>query len=192
MMDMREALKVVQSHRGDAIVIPTMQGNRAWAELTDHPDLDLPLTGCMGKASSLGLGVAMAMPRRKVIVVDGDGSLLMNLGTLVSVAEKAPENLIHLVLFNGVYAVTGGQPVPGGTFVDLAGLARDSGYRAVYEFDDLEDFASSAPEIFAQKGPVFVNLKVEAEPETLPIEQRPPMRWLPDLYSVVKKAVHKG
>ena len=67
----------------------------------------------MGKASSIGLGIALARPDKKVLVIDGDGSLLMNLGSLVTVANMSPKNLVHFVYQNGTYGVSGGQPIPG-------------------------------------------------------------------------------
>ena len=168
-----DALRIVEQHRDDAIVIPTMMGVRAWNQVTHNPKLDLPISGAMGKASSVGLGLALAQPGRKVVVVDGDGSLLMNLGSLVTVAHKAPPNFYHFVLENGVYAITGGQPVPGAGRFSFAGLAREAGYRASYEFDDLEEFATQAARVLDEEGPVFVCLKVEPEIENTPIQLRP-------------------
>ena len=78
------------------MVVPTMQSNRRWSLVSSRPDLDLPLTGCMGKASSMALGLALAQPKTRVIVIDGDGSLLMNLGTFVTIGEQAPAHLIHV------------------------------------------------------------------------------------------------
>ena len=99
----------------------------------------------MGKASSMALGLALAQPGEKVILFDGDGSLLMNLGALIAIANKAPANLCHFVMENGVYATTGGQPVPGQGRFSLAKLALAAGYPAAYEFDDLEEFTTSSP-----------------------------------------------
>ena len=115
----------------------------------------------------------MAQPDLKVFVFDGDGSLLMNLGTLVTVAEKSPKNFYHLVLENGVYAVTGGQPIPGVNKVSFAGMAREAGYAAAYEFDDLEDFASRADEVLEAQGPVFICVKTVPEIQNEPIGLRP-------------------
>src|SRR5207249_2365465 len=119
-----------------AIVISTMMSSREWPRFTTDESLDLPLSGCMGKASSLGLGIALAQPERKIIVLDGDGSLLMNLGTLVTIANAKPKNLVHCVFENGIYEVTGGQPVPGEGTLRLATLARGAGYPNVYELND--------------------------------------------------------
>jgi phosphonopyruvate decarboxylase len=155
-----EAIKAINRVRTDALVVGIMTPNRYWEQVSQKPELDLPVFGAMGKASSVGLGLAMARPDRKVWVLDGDGSLLMNLGALVTIAAQRPENLVHFVFEDGVYQTTGGQPVPGAGIVHLAGMARSAGYRASLEFDDLEDFVSGLPEVLQMVGPVFISLKV--------------------------------
>ena len=96
----------------------------------------------------------------------------MNLGTLVTISNKAPENLYHFVFEKGVYAVTGGQPVPGAGKSSFRGMANEAGYVASYEFDDTEELASSIDNILAQKGPVLVCLKIVPEIENTPIQLR--------------------
>ena len=155
-----DAIKAINSERGDAIVVATMTPNRHWRAVSTDRDLDLPVFGSMGKASSVALGVALAVPDRKVVVLDGDGGLLMNLGSLVTIAGQEPENLVHFVFEDGVYVTTGSQPVPGSGKFNLAGIAREAGIKESYEFDDLEDFVSELPDIMRKKGPVFVCLKV--------------------------------
>ena len=170
-----DAVRILDENRGDAVIITTMNaGNRGFGmpSVTTNEELDLPVTGAMGKASSLGLGLALARPERKIMVLDGDGSLLMNLGTLATIGNKGPENLYHFVFENGVYAVTGGQPIPGEGRVSFKGLAREAGYSAVYEFDDTEEFASNIGSVLQQKGPVLVNLKVTPEIENTPVQFR--------------------
>lgn len=178
MFSSAEAIRLIHQHRGDAVAITTMTGLRLWAAVSSRPEMDFPLVGCMGKASSVGLGVALAQPGRKVLVLDGDGSLLTNLGSLVTVAGAAPPNLYHFVLDDGAYTTTGGQPVPGAGAADLVGMARAAGYRAVYAFDDLEDFASQVADVLAQQGPVFASLKVyhEAIPPPKPRTTRDALR----------------
>jgi sulfopyruvate decarboxylase subunit beta len=161
MMDSLEAQKVISQHRGDAIVIATMTASREWPHISSHPDLDLDFAGAMGKASSFGLGLALALPARQVIVLDGDGSLLMNLGSLVTIASMAPPNLIHFVFENGNYRNTGGQPIPNTGKVSFRGLAEAAGYPHVYEADKLEDLAGNIETILKQPGPTFVCLRVQ-------------------------------
>lgn len=155
-----EALRALSRHRGDAVVVATMTGLAEWNTVSKQPDLDVPLTDTMGKASSFGLGLALAQPERQVIVIDGDGSLLTNLGSLATVGNVAPRNFVHLVLQNGTYASMGGQRVPGGDAVSFAGLALASGYAAAHTFDDLEDFVTDVEDILNTPGPVLVCLRV--------------------------------
>src|SRR5262249_61494554 len=94
------------------------------------------------------------------IVLCGDGSLLMNLGCLVTIAQH-PANLWLLLIDNGLYEVTGGQPVAGAGHTDYAGLAHAAGIARVYTVSEKNQFESAAPKIFGGNGPVFVWLKVE-------------------------------
>ena len=142
------------------MAVTTMTPSRYWEAVSDRPELDLPIYGAMGKASSVALGLALARPDRKVLVLDGDGAVLMNLGALVTIAGQAPPNLVHFVFEDGVYETTGGQPVPGAGVFDLAGMARSAGFKESFTFDDLEDFAGELPGIMDKEGPVFVCLKV--------------------------------
>lgn len=156
-----EAIKAINRERGDAVVIGTMTPNRYWREVSQRPELDLPIFGAMGKASSVGLGLALARPDKRVVVLEGDGGLLMNLGTLVTIAGMGPKNLVYFVFDDGVYFTTGAQPLPGAGKYDLAGIARAAGIRESYQFDDLEEFVSELPSLMRREGPVFVCLKVE-------------------------------
>ncbi|MBI2846408.1 MAG: thiamine pyrophosphate-binding protein [Chloroflexi bacterium] len=167
-MNTREALGIIGEHRTNEVVVTTMSAFLLWPAYTKVPTLDLPLTGCMSKASSLALGVALAQPRRRVMVLDGDGSLLMNLGSLVTIANQAPPNLIHFVFENGVYQNAGGQPIPGAGKIGFAGLASAAGYRKTYDFDDLEGFKISLDRILKADGPTFVCLKVRSKEESIP------------------------
>ncbi len=188
-----DALRVVEEQRGSAVVVTTMMGSRMWRRISSNPGRDLHVGGAMGKASSVAFGLAIAQPQLKVIIVDGDGSILMNLGSLVSIANKAPANLYHLVLENGVYAMTGGQPVPGAGRFNIAGIAREAGYRATYTFTELEDFAAQARKILNERGPVLVSLKVEAEIDSTPIHLRPPpARRTADAMKDVREALMRG
>lgn len=160
MIDQVEMMRAIERFRGDAVVVPVFRANGAWAKVTNNVKRDIPVGGAMGKASSVALGLALSQPDTKVILFDGDGSLLMNLGSLVTIANKGPKNLVHFVMDNGVYATTGGQEVPGVGVADYADLATSAGYAHSYRFDDLEDFVTRAEEVFSQDGPVFVAAKV--------------------------------
>jgi sulfopyruvate decarboxylase subunit beta len=130
----------------------------------DHLDA----MGCMGSAMSLGFGIALGRPDRKVMVLDGDGSLLMQLGSLVSIASQAPPNFYHFVFENGVYETSGNQPLPGkGTF-DLCKPALAAGYAQALSFESSEALRAALPAVFAARGPVFVRLVIDREYETQP------------------------
>lgn len=159
MIDQVELMRVVDEFRGDGVVVPAMRANIGWAEVSRNVVRDVPASGAMGKTSSFALGVALARPEERVILFDGDGSLLMNLGSLVTIANKAPTNLYHFVMDNGVYATTGGQEVPGAEETDYAGLGLSAGYAHSYSFDNLEDFATQAERIFSEAGPTLIAVK---------------------------------
>jgi phosphonopyruvate decarboxylase len=122
----------------------------------------------MGGAAPTALGIALAQPQRQVMVIDGDGSLLMALGVLASVAEAAPRNLYHFVLVNRVYETSGHQPTPGGDKVDFPALAMGAGYRAAYGFDDIGVLRERLPAILAQPGPVLIAIDTDPTDERLP------------------------
>ena len=191
MITMADALRLIEERRQDAVVVPTMTAGQGWRKITGNESLDLPVSGAMGKASSVALGICLARPDKRVILVDGDGSLLMNLGTLVTIGGKAPENFYHFVLDNGCYAITGGQPVPNADTVNFATLARGAGYASAFEFEDLEDFATSVDELMGATGPVLVSLKTEPEIENTPLNLRPRSRArrTPEAIKEVKQAL---
>ena len=175
MIENDAAVKLLDSKRGDAVIIATMNANNVHfglPSLTTNERLDFPVSGAMGKASSVGLGLALAQPERKVMVLDGDGSLLMNLGTMVTVSDKAPRNFCHVLFDNGVYAVTGGQPVPGAGRADWGALGKAAGYAATFSFDNLEDLTNGIDEVMAATGPVFVHLTIKPEIENTPVQFR--------------------
>jgi phosphonopyruvate decarboxylase len=104
--------------------------------------------------------VALARPDIGVWVLDTDGALLMNLGSLVTIAQAKPANLLHFVYDNGAYDTTGGQPTPGAGVVDFRALALGAGYQDARDFDDLEAFEEDLPSILAGPRPAMVVLKV--------------------------------
>lgn len=156
------ALKILARHRGNQIVVATYHAAFAWMEIAPS-NLNYLSVGAMGQAVSHALGLALGDPKRQVIVLDGDGSLLMNLGALVTVAQVAPENLVHFVFENGTYEVNGGHPIPGAGRVDFAGLAAAAGYRSVYRFSDLDSFEKAIADLLVEQGPIFADLKVERD-----------------------------
>ena len=160
-MTHRDVLTVLAARRADRVVVSTMGSVGLWPALSDTP-LDFAyLPSSMGQGVPLGLGLALATGRG-VVVLSGDGSLLMNLGCLVTVANH-PAPLTVLLFDNGLYEVTGGQAVAGAGRTDFAGLARAAGIARVYAFADLPAWTAGGDEVFAGAGPAFVWLKVEGE-----------------------------
>lgn len=159
-MTAHAALDVLARHRGHRVVITTMTATGIWPKLSDTP-LDFAyIPSTMGQAPALGLGIALAQPGRGVIVVNGDGSMLMNLGSLVTLASH-PAAVYLIVLDNGLYEVTGGQPIAGAGRTDFVTLAKGAGIGRTYAFADVESWANGAAEALAGPGPVMICLKVE-------------------------------
>lgn len=160
MMTHLEALEVLARHRGECVVVTTMTSVGVWPALSDTP-LDFAyLPSSMGQAPPLALGLALAQPERGVIVVNGDGCTLMNLGCLVTLAAY-PANVYLIVMDNGQYEVTGGQPHAGTGVVDFATLARGAGIRRVCDFATLAEWEAGAAAALSGPGPVFVRLAIE-------------------------------
>ena len=156
-MKPEDVLRAIAAARGDAICIPTMTTSPAWREIAPN-DLSVGCSGFMGGASTLGLGLALSRPERRVIVFDGDGSLLMQLGSLATIAGSRARNLVHLLFKNGVYHTSGAQEIPGGFNVDFVQMAKGAGYRDAYMIKDLEEFKRRLPGILTAEGPIFVEL----------------------------------
>lgn len=171
-MSQMEALRALHgARRASDVVITSMGAARDWMVLGAGP-LDLPLVpSSMGTAPAIGLGIALAQPERRVIVVNGDGAMLMNLGSLVTITAAAPANLTLILADNGVYEVTGAQPTPGspgartdGAHVDFVGMARAAGFRSVHHWSNAAGWARHVEHVLDAAGPTFVLLDVARVP----------------------------
>jgi thiamine pyrophosphate-dependent acetolactate synthase large subunit-like protein len=184
-MTHRQALEVLADRRGQHIVITTHGSVDLWVALSDTP-LDFSyVPASMGQGPALGLGLALAQSRHGVVVVSGDGSLLMNLGCLVTLA-KYPTDLFLIIIDNGVYEVTGGQPTPGAGRTDFAGLARAAGIRRVYCCHTAEEWRALAGEALSGPGPVVTWLEVEARTgQCAPTAARPMQQQIARLQQVL-------
>jgi phosphonopyruvate decarboxylase len=163
MMRHDDCLKLLARHVGDAIVIAVYGTAVDWDAIAPRT-LNYFSTGAMGLAASHGLGLALGRPDKRVVVIDGDGSLLMSLGSLVTVAAAGPRNFVHLLWHNGTYQANGAHPLPGGERADFVGLARAAGYRAVHAFDDLAALQARIDAVLRAEGPVFADLRIDAGP----------------------------
>ena len=174
MFNTADMLKVFAKHRGDAIVI-SGRGGKHWITMSDTA-LDIPLGDpAMGGHSGFGLGLAMALPHRKIVLFDSEGDLQMSLGILMTVAEQKPANFYHFMLDNECYATTGGQPVANAQNVKYDQLALGAGYPRVFAFSELDAFTKALPDILGKPGPVFCAMKVKPEIENEAIGNR--KRW---------------
>lgn len=152
------------AERGDLLVIAGL-GSTAWDATAagDHP-LTFPLWGAMGGAAMIGLGLALAQPARRVLVITGDGELLMGLGSLATIAVQRPANLALVVFDNERYGETGMQATHTAHGVDLAGVAAACGFAIARTVRDAAALEAALPEIRGAAGPTFHAVKVRAEP----------------------------
>lgn len=171
-INLLEALRVLQEVRTDEVIITSMGNGREWQQFAPHPLDFVHVPSSMGQTQSWGLGLALAQPARRVVACCGDGSLLMNLGSLVTIANAAPKNMTLLVFDNGVYEVTGGQPTPAATArrlrgqsINFAFLADECGFRHTERISTIEDWTNRADNLLHLLGPVCAVLEVAPQRE---------------------------
>lgn len=171
-MPLKEALLALRARRRDGdVVISTMGVAREWMQLGDHPLDWVFVPSSMGQATAFGLGLALAQPERRILVLNGDGSLLMNLGSLVTITAEQAANLVIVLFDNGVYEITGAQPTPGapagrkaGDRLDFVALARACGFRSTFRFARLDEWRAGMAAALGASGPTFVVLDVAPVP----------------------------
>jgi phosphonopyruvate decarboxylase len=161
-MDAREVMASLKAHRGDAVVVCSLgTASSQWWNATRCEET-LYMTGGMGFAASIALGLALSLPTTQVWALNSDGSLCMNLNCLLTEAGQSPKNFRHFVIDNEVYQ-TLDQPMPmvnqRGT--DYAAIARAAGIAKAITIDNVADLKARLPEIVATPGPHFVVLKIE-------------------------------
>jgi thiamine pyrophosphate-dependent acetolactate synthase large subunit-like protein len=159
MMKRDECFRVLKRHVTDEVVVATYSSAVDWLNMGERV-LNYFSIGAMGLDSSHALGLALGRPDKRIICLQGDGSLLMNLGCLVTIAAIAPKNLVHIVVQNNTYEANGGHPIPN-TKTDFAGMARSAGYAHAHDFADIANFEQQAGHVLKQEGPVFATLHVE-------------------------------
>jgi thiamine pyrophosphate-dependent acetolactate synthase large subunit-like protein len=143
-LDRREAMRVLLDGRGDMLLV-TGLGSTTWdAAAAGDDERNFYLWGAMGAAAMVGLGLAIAQPQRRVLVVTGDGEMLMGLGALATIGVQRPPNLALAVFDNGRYAETGMQASHTDHGVSLCGVARSCGIEGVYDVSDRQGLADFA------------------------------------------------
>jgi sulfopyruvate decarboxylase subunit beta len=157
-----DALQAIYPELEERIVVTIMGAVAVELFTLGHRHNFFYLEHAMGLASSMGLGIALSMPRHQVIVLDGDGSLLMNLGTLSTMARYKPSNLLHIVFDNESLLSVGGFPTATATGTDLAGIAKASGIPRVEQANDVPRFKACVEEALASNQLTTIIAKVEA------------------------------
>lgn len=166
-LDRRELVARLVARRGPALLLAGL-GSPAWdlAAAGDHPQ-HVYLWGGMGGAFASGLGLALARPERRIVVLTGDGEALMGLSSLATIAAAKPGNLALLVLDNAAYGETGGQPTATAAGVDLAGMAAAAGFAATLRLDRPELVDPALSLLLDRPGPVLVQARVDRRPQPL-------------------------
>ena len=168
----RQVVDSLVADRGDLLVVAGL-GAPCWdvTAAGDHA-LTFPLWGAMGSAALIGLGLALARPARRVLVITGDGEMLMGLGGLATIAVQAPENLAIAVLDNERYGETGMQATHTAFGVDLAAVAAAAGLPVTGTVGDDAGLGAAVAKLRGAQGPVFFTIKVRAEELPLALPPR--------------------
>jgi sulfopyruvate decarboxylase subunit beta len=160
MLTKDELLGPLARLRGDAVVVTCMGVTRPWGNYSQNPLDFASADSAMGHTADLALGIALACPERKVVCLNGDGSMLMTLGTLVTAVQAAARNLVLFVIQNDTYEITGNLPIPGAGRINFAELARGAGFERIYSFDHAGSYLATLPEVLSGAGPVLATVRV--------------------------------
>lgn len=162
MMQRLECLRAIYSHLEDCLVVTIMGAVASELQSLGHRPNFFYLQHAMGLASSTGLGLALCLPEQKVVVFDGDGSILMNLGGYTTMARYCPKNMVHVVFDNQSLLSVGGFPTATSTGSDLEGVARAAGVPTTVTVRSLEDFMRAFEEAMRRDELTSIIAKVEA------------------------------
>ena len=157
-----DCLRELQRLRGDELVVTQMGATATeWLVMTEDEERSFYLKSAMGMVSSFALGLAVSMPNREVWGFDGDGSFVMNLGSLLSMAESRPANMKHFVFSNRCYESTGDQPIVNAAKTDYVAMARGAGIDSAYAYTDLDTFKREIGSIVQRKEFALIILETE-------------------------------
>jgi len=171
-MDRRAVVAALVRDRGDALVVTGLGSSTYDTFAVGDHDLNFYLWGSMGGAAMAGLGLALAQPKRRVLVITGDGEMLMGIGSLATIAVAAPKNLAIAVIDNGHYGETGMQRAHTGLGVDITGMAKAAGIKSSTTLRSMSALNAWLKTWHLKSGPVFADIKVAA----VPAPMRLPMR----------------
>jgi thiamine pyrophosphate-dependent acetolactate synthase large subunit-like protein len=170
-LDRREVVKALLAQREDALVVTGLGSSCYDAGVYDHSNT-FYLWGAMGAAAMIGLGLALAQPKRRVLVITGDGEMLMGVGSLATIGAQKTANLGIVVLDNELYAETGMQPTHTARGVDLAGMAKAAGFAVADTVRTDDAVASCVRALYQTPGPVFFDVKVSSQRYPMSIRLR--------------------
>ncbi|HUK07650.1 MAG TPA: thiamine pyrophosphate-dependent enzyme [Stellaceae bacterium] len=167
LLDRRAVVEALVADRGDMLVVSGLGSTTYDLAAAGDDPRNFYLWGAMGSAALIGLGLALAQPKRRVLVVTGDGEMLMGLGSLATIGVQRPSNLAIAVIDNERYAETGLQKTHTAHGFDLCGVASAAGFRSALSVGKAAELASAVPVLQRAMGPVFASIKVAPD--------RPPM-----------------
>ena len=170
-LDRRAVVKKILAPRGNALVVTGLGSSSYDVGTVDHPNT-FYLWGGMGGAAMIGVGIAIAQPTRRVLVITGDGEMLMGLGSLATIAAEKIKNLSIVVIDNELYSETGMQPTHTARGVDLAGMAKAAGFTLADTITTDAELKTWIPKLYHTPGPLFLDLKVNANRYPLSIRLR--------------------
>jgi thiamine pyrophosphate-dependent acetolactate synthase large subunit-like protein len=170
-LDRREVMKAVLDRRGDALVVTGLGSSCYDAGVHDHLNT-FYLWGAMGAAAMVGLGLALAQPKRRVLVVTGDGEMLMGLGALATIGAKKPANLGIVVMDNELYAETGMQPTHTARGVSLSAMAKGASFPVADTVYTTDELSKGIESLYSAPGPVLLDIKVTNKRYPMSIRMR--------------------
>lgn len=170
-MDRRKVMATILGARGDTLIVTGLGSTTYDAGTADHPNTFF-LWGAMGAAAMTGLGLALAQPDRRVVVLTGDGEMLMGIGALATIGAQAPGNLAIGIIDNEHYSETGMQPTHAHRGVSLAGIAKACNFAVAETLYTEDELAASLPKLFSAPGPVFLDIKVNTQRYPMSIRLR--------------------
>lgn len=170
-LDRRAVMKTVLDRRENTLLVTGLGSTTYDAGTADHPNT-FYLWGGMGAAAMTGLGLAIAQPKRRVLVMTGDGEMLMAFGAFATVGAQKPDNLAIAVLNNGHYSETGMQPTHASRGVDLAAVARACGFADSTTIKTEDDLTAALPQMTGGQGPLFFDIRITTQRYPLSIRMR--------------------
>lgn len=182
-------LEALHARRTNEIVVTTMASVRPWGHMSESEFDFASADSAMGHAADFALGIAIAQPDRRVICLNGDGSLLMSLGTLATIVDADVANFVLIVMDNGGYEITGNQKTPAGGRLEFQTIAKAAGFPSVLGCDSEPDVPNTVETALASPGPVFASFVVQPGSEG-PIT-RSPKEAAPYLRASLAESAHQ-